>query len=229
MKISDNGSEILIDTSSYAPAGYGGSYMDWRIDAACKDIDTDLFFTSDKRYTRTHFREALAFCANCSVQDECRENAIQFGDHKVSVRGGQIPSDYEPETLTLKPKPEPFGDYMWRMYAQNVPSSIMRAASAVADGTHSRLVSEMLDRRLPGPHTATWSAHRTPNHKAVAANSGWLISISGGGDLYGIVIENGKGQRQRVVRHRDYVTLSDDVVTRGLPILVHIPEAYQGI
>ncbi len=45
---------------------------DWFDDAACRDVDTDVFFpTSD-----AHAEEAKAICAACPVREECLEHAL---------------------------------------------------------------------------------------------------------------------------------------------------------
>lgn len=228
MKISDRGSEILVDTSAYAPVGYDGDYMDWRIRAACADTPNhDIFISSTQRWTRSHFAEALSYCDRCSVQTECLDDAMKFGDHLVSVRGGLIPAQAEHPAKRAYNPMEPFGEDMWEMYCQNAPTAVLREASGVGSGTHNALMTRMLNERLTGPETASWVAHVSPTDRVIPANIGWPISASEDGRLYCLVIKNSRGQRYRHVRAREYITFSDDAVTEGLPILVHLPEAYQ--
>lgn len=228
MRITERGNEILIDVRSYAPIGHDGDYVDWRTLSACSETDDhDIFFTTRTRYSRVHFKEALSYCHRCTVKDECYADAVEHGDHLVSVRGGNVPREKYEHTMIQRMKMTPFGDDMWKMFCDNVPSSIMRAASGVAEGTHSALMTNLLNDRLQGPENATWGAHKAPKGNAIGANAGWLISISADGRLYCIVVQNSRGQRTRCVRAREHVTLSHDVVTKNLPIMTNIPEAYQ--
>lgn len=45
----------------------------WQDQAACRDADPDLFFTSDDQARR----EALARCAGCPVRLECLDHALE--------------------------------------------------------------------------------------------------------------------------------------------------------
>ena len=45
----------------------------WREDAACRGIDTDVFFPA----TDEEAEEAKAICASCPVREECLEFALQ--------------------------------------------------------------------------------------------------------------------------------------------------------
>jgi WhiB family transcriptional regulator, redox-sensing transcriptional regulator len=45
---------------------------DWRADAACREMDLDVFFAVDE----VRQREAIAVCETCPVRSECLEHAI---------------------------------------------------------------------------------------------------------------------------------------------------------
>jgi WhiB family redox-sensing transcriptional regulator len=45
----------------------------WREDAACRGVDTDVFFPA----TDEEAEEAKAICASCPVRKECLEFALQ--------------------------------------------------------------------------------------------------------------------------------------------------------
>lgn len=49
------------------------SAADWRADAACRDVDLELFFASDE----SSQQEAMAICEACPVRTPCLEHAIQ--------------------------------------------------------------------------------------------------------------------------------------------------------
>lgn len=54
--------------------------VSWRTRAACRGMDTNVFFPTDTRHAKT----AQAICATCAVISECREFAIRHGcDHGV--------------------------------------------------------------------------------------------------------------------------------------------------
>lgn len=56
---------------------------DWRADAACKDVDLDLFFTIDEASQR----EAVAICETCPVRSSCLDHAIAARE-QYGVWGG---------------------------------------------------------------------------------------------------------------------------------------------
>jgi WhiB family transcriptional regulator, redox-sensing transcriptional regulator len=56
---------------------------DWRADAACREIDIDVFFAVDE----TRQREAIAVCETCPVRQECLEYAITARE-QYGVWGG---------------------------------------------------------------------------------------------------------------------------------------------
>lgn len=46
----------------------------WRHDAACRNLDVDVFFPAEEAEEATH--EAKAICAECPVADACLEYAL---------------------------------------------------------------------------------------------------------------------------------------------------------
>jgi len=59
------------------------SDWDWQFNAACKGLETNIFFYSDReRGPRRTKRErmAKAICASCPVIKECREQALRLGE-----------------------------------------------------------------------------------------------------------------------------------------------------
>jgi WhiB family redox-sensing transcriptional regulator len=52
----------------------------WKYDAACRTADPDLFIPVSGHYDPA---PALAFCARCSVVEECRAYALSNGDKGV--------------------------------------------------------------------------------------------------------------------------------------------------
>lgn len=64
--------------------------MAWMIDAACKTLDTDLFF---KPATMS---AAITICNGCSVKDKCLEwrlDTIDPWDADYGIWGGTRPSE----------------------------------------------------------------------------------------------------------------------------------------
>lgn len=55
----------------------------WQADAACAEVDADLFFSQDEELQQ----EALAVCASCPVRRECLEHALAHGEH-YGIWGG---------------------------------------------------------------------------------------------------------------------------------------------
>src|SRR6266540_1365409 len=56
-------------------------YAPWMADAACADMDPDVFFYPDNRTGGSYYDEARAACASCPVLTECRE----WGDRVESA------------------------------------------------------------------------------------------------------------------------------------------------
>jgi WhiB family redox-sensing transcriptional regulator len=69
----------------------------WQDDAACRDVDPDLFFSVDsERGLRRRAREVLAksLCATCPVSRQCREHALATGE-VYGVWGGTTEQERE--------------------------------------------------------------------------------------------------------------------------------------
>ncbi len=62
--------------------------LDWQADAACRTIDTDLFFPASE----AEAAPALAICATCPVRQECLEWALATRQHD-GVWGGTTDSE----------------------------------------------------------------------------------------------------------------------------------------
>ena len=54
-------------------------YWDWTEDAACKGMDTNLFFPAGKGQAPDP--EAYAACERCPVAEPCNAHALKFGEH----------------------------------------------------------------------------------------------------------------------------------------------------
>ena len=52
---------------------------DWRDQAACRQVDPDLFFAEGKG-AHAQVRRAKSVCASCPVRLQCAEHAIQAGE-----------------------------------------------------------------------------------------------------------------------------------------------------
>ncbi len=64
---------------------------DWRLKAACKGLDPELFFSTDafeaKQDKDAREAEAKAVCASCAVREECLDYAIKAGE-RYGIWGG---------------------------------------------------------------------------------------------------------------------------------------------
>jgi WhiB family redox-sensing transcriptional regulator len=56
---------------------------DWRADAACKNVDVEVFFAIDEPSQQ----EAVAICETCPVRAECLEHAL-IAREQYGVWGG---------------------------------------------------------------------------------------------------------------------------------------------
>ena len=68
---------------------------DWQSEAACRDVNPDLFFSPEsERGRRKRARElvAKALCGTCPVQEACRRHAVQVGE-PYGVWGGTTESE----------------------------------------------------------------------------------------------------------------------------------------
>ncbi|HEY9497267.1 MAG TPA: WhiB family transcriptional regulator [Intrasporangium sp.] len=82
-------------TFNLAPTPATDRADDWRDDAACLDVDPELFFTGGYPSAWGKHPEdaarAKAICADCPVVAECLTHAYEVGDGH-SIRGGLTPS-----------------------------------------------------------------------------------------------------------------------------------------
>ncbi len=65
---------------------------DWRMDAACKGLDPEQFFSSDDDVYTKHERQereasAKAVCVKCDVRRDCLSYAIDAGE-RYGIWGG---------------------------------------------------------------------------------------------------------------------------------------------
>jgi WhiB family transcriptional regulator, redox-sensing transcriptional regulator len=74
--------------SATAPAYPQTATADWRADAACREVDIEVFFAVDEASQQ----EALAICETCPVRVECLEHAIASREH-YGVWGGMREQD----------------------------------------------------------------------------------------------------------------------------------------
>lgn len=59
---------------------------DWRRQAACLGLDTNLFFPENGKH-----EGALLVCAGCGVREPCRDFAMSFDIDLHGVFGGMTP------------------------------------------------------------------------------------------------------------------------------------------
>jgi len=93
--------------------------VSWRDEAACLDVDTDVFFPAkgDRPV------EALAVCAVCDVRAECASWALEVRP-QIGVFGGMLPRDRHHVVtgrLTVA--------QVWAMRDRQVEAWMMEAAS----------------------------------------------------------------------------------------------------
>jgi WhiB family redox-sensing transcriptional regulator len=64
---------------------------DWRMNAACRGLDADLFFSPDTFETKQEKddreAQAKAVCARCEVREQCLEYALEAGE-RYGIWGG---------------------------------------------------------------------------------------------------------------------------------------------
>jgi WhiB family redox-sensing transcriptional regulator len=66
---------------------------DWERRAACKDTDTDLFFTGpDMKFEEGQESRAKRVCGSCIVRKDCLVAALAHGE-KYGIRGGLTPKE----------------------------------------------------------------------------------------------------------------------------------------
>jgi WhiB family redox-sensing transcriptional regulator len=78
-------------TSSLARLFAVEAENDWRLRAACKGLDPDMFFASEDLENRQERRDreaaAKAVCARCAVTEECLDYATRAGE-RYGIWGG---------------------------------------------------------------------------------------------------------------------------------------------
>lgn len=74
---------MLADAKDATTQGDEVEIEDWRLDAACRDTDRDLFYSEDV----ADIRAALDLCASCPVVEPCLETAMRYKD-RFGVWGG---------------------------------------------------------------------------------------------------------------------------------------------
>lgn len=63
---------------------------DWRVDAACRPLDSAIFFPDRTAYRNNDVAGAKAVCRRCPVREECLEAAMD-GREKIGIWGGLTP------------------------------------------------------------------------------------------------------------------------------------------
>jgi WhiB family transcriptional regulator, redox-sensing transcriptional regulator len=64
---------------------------DWRLKAACRPLDSDLFFPNREAY-RSEVARAKAVCGECQVRAACLQAAMD-GRETVGIWGGLTPQE----------------------------------------------------------------------------------------------------------------------------------------
>ena len=62
--------------------------LDWKAEAACRDLETDLFFPENDAAAAP----ALAVCATCPVRDACLDFALSTRQHD-GIWGGMTETE----------------------------------------------------------------------------------------------------------------------------------------
>jgi WhiB family redox-sensing transcriptional regulator len=66
----------------------------WRESAACARVDPELFHPERGQGERIAYARAKAVCANCPVQRECLDDALEQDD-RYGIWGGLLPHERE--------------------------------------------------------------------------------------------------------------------------------------
>jgi WhiB family redox-sensing transcriptional regulator len=75
-------------STSTAAAELAGDRPDWRADAACRDVDPELFFPDgDIRSARAQLKTAKLICRRCPVSATCLNWALASGQ-EAGIWGG---------------------------------------------------------------------------------------------------------------------------------------------
>jgi WhiB family redox-sensing transcriptional regulator len=62
----------------------------WRVEAACRPLDSAIFFPDRTAYRNDAVAGAKAVCRRCPVREECLEAAMDGGE-KIGIWGGLTP------------------------------------------------------------------------------------------------------------------------------------------
>lgn len=66
--------------------------LDWRAKAACKGMDTNIFFPERGENKKVEYAKEI--CAGCTVRQQCLEYSLQFSDNGiVGIWGGMAGKD----------------------------------------------------------------------------------------------------------------------------------------
>jgi WhiB family redox-sensing transcriptional regulator len=65
---------------------------DWRLQAACRPLDSDLFFPDRAAYRTSDVARAKAVCRACPVREACLQAAMD-GRERVGIWGGLTPQE----------------------------------------------------------------------------------------------------------------------------------------
>ena len=77
-----------MNTSAMAPGQVCDDGPDWRVSAACRDADPELFFPdSDIRAARAQVKTAKLICRSCPVSATCLNWALTSGQ-EAGIWGG---------------------------------------------------------------------------------------------------------------------------------------------
>lgn len=85
--------------------------MDWRVRAACRDEDAELFFPVSYRSpkVRAQVAEAKTVCVGCAVRETCAAWAIETGQPE-GIWGGLTPEERPRPKARKGGKPKPTVD-----------------------------------------------------------------------------------------------------------------------
>lgn len=71
---------------------YTKEEREWRAKAACKGMDTSIFFP--ERGENKKVKKAKEVCSGCSVQQECAAYSLMFADNNITgIWGGMAGRD----------------------------------------------------------------------------------------------------------------------------------------
>jgi len=80
----------ITSRDAYQPAEYIEGDTSWHTQAACKNVDTNLFFPAGGSGTPTNWDQAVTICQQCPVVNQCLEFALRT-QQKDGVWGATTP------------------------------------------------------------------------------------------------------------------------------------------